>query len=122
MKVRSVMVAAILMATPALAVAQSAQPDAMKGMATKGAMSPADKTFMASMQAMMKNMKVKPTGDPDADFVLMMMPHHQGAIEMAKVELQYGKDPDLRQLATDIVAAQEKEIAEMKAWLAKNGK
>ncbi|WP_207388376.1 CopM family metallochaperone [Lichenihabitans psoromatis] len=81
---------------------------------------PADKAFTASMQTMMKNMDVKPTGKTDKDFVLMMMPHHQGAIDMAKVELQYGKDPMLRTLATDIVKAQEKEIAEMKAWLAKN--
>ena len=71
---------------------------------------------------MMKGMNVKPTGDPDKDFVLMMMPHHQGAIDMAKVELQYGTDPELRQLATDIVTAQEKEITQMKDWLAKNGK
>jgi uncharacterized protein (DUF305 family) len=83
---------------------------------------PADQAFAASMQTMMKNMHVQPTGDTDKDFVLMMMPHHQGAIDMAKVELQFGKDPELRQLATDIVTAQEKEIAEMKAWLAKNGK
>jgi uncharacterized protein (DUF305 family) len=72
--------------------------------------------------ASMKNMAVKPTGNADTDFVLMMMPHHQGAIDMAKVELQYGKDTELRQLATDIVEAQEKEITEMKAWLAKNVK
>ena len=83
---------------------------------------PADQAFAMSMQTMMKNMKVKPTGNADTDFVLMMMPHHQGAIDMAKVELQYGKDTELRQLATDIVAAQEKEITEMKAWLAKNVK
>jgi len=70
----------------------------------------------------MKGMNVKPTGKPDKDFVLMMMLHHQGAVDMAKVELQYGTDPELRQLATDIVAAQEKELAQMKAWLERNGK
>ena len=82
----------------------------------------ADKAFAASMQTMMKGMNVKPTGNADKDFVLMMMPHHQGAIDMAKVELQYGTNPELRQLATDIIAAQEKEIAQMKDWLAKDGK
>ena len=91
-------------------------------MAMKPATSPADKALAASMKTMMTNMHVKPTGNPDKDFVVMMIPHHQGAVDMAKVELQYGTDPELRQLATDIVAAQEKEIAQMKAWLAKQGK
>jgi uncharacterized protein (DUF305 family) len=96
----------------------------MKGMnmAMKPAMSPADRAFAASMKTMMTSMNVKPTGKPDKDFALMMIPHHQGAIDMAKVELQYGVDPELRQLATDIVAAQDKEIAQMKAWLEKNGR
>jgi uncharacterized protein (DUF305 family) len=96
----------------------------MKGMkmSMKPAASPADKAFAASMKTMMADMNVKPTGRPDKDFALMMIPHHQGAIDMAKVELQYGTDPELRQLATDIVAAQEKEIAQMKAWLEKNGR
>jgi uncharacterized protein (DUF305 family) len=104
--------------------AQGVGAEDMKGMTmtAKPATTPADKAFAASMKIMMENMNVRPTGKPDKDFVLMMMPHHQGAIDMAKVELQYGTDPELRQLATDIVAAQEKEIAQMKAWLAKNGK
>ncbi len=112
-------VAALLALTNA-AMAEDAKP--MGAMDTNGSTSPADKAFDASMQKMMKAMMMKPTGNPDKDFVMMMMPHHQGAIDMAKVELQYGKDPMLRKLATGIVAAQEQEIAEMKAWLAKNGK
>ena len=86
-----------------------------------------DSTFaLQIMQAMDRMdsgmMAAKLTDDPDRDFAAMMIPHHQGAIDMAKVELQYGTDAELRQLATDIVAAQEKEIAQMKAWLAKNAK
>ena len=77
---------------------------------------PADKAYMAAMTTMMKDMAVKPTGDPDQDFVAMMLPHHAGAVDMAKVELQYGKDPTLRRLASDIVAAQEREIAMMRTW------
>ena len=81
------------------------------------AASPADKAFMQSMQKMMENMNAKPSGDADKDFVVMMIPHHQGAIDMAKVELQYGKDPMLRKLANSIIEAQDKEIAMMKTWL-----
>jgi uncharacterized protein (DUF305 family) len=107
-----------------LSIAQSACAEDMKGMnmTMKPAATPSDKAFAASMTTMMNNMRVKPTGKPDADFAFMMIPHHQGAIDMAKVELQYGTDPELRQLATDIVAAQEKEIAQMKAWLERNNK
>ena len=120
MKKCSILAAAFLVAMPGLAVAQSAQSNAMNSMAMKGPSSPSDKAYMEAMQTMMKNMKAKPTGNADKDFVQMMMPHHQGAIDMAKVELKYGKDPELLKLAGDIVSAQEKEIAEMKAWLGKN--
>ena len=82
----------------------------------------ADKAFMDSMQTMTMNMDMKPTGHPDQDFVRMMLPHHQGAVDMARIELQYGKDPMLRRLATDIIKAQNKEIAMMKGWQAKNAK
>ena len=62
------------------------------------------------------------TGNSDVDFVQGMVPHHQGAIDMAKVQLQHGKDPELRKMAQKIISDQEKEIAEMQAWLKKNKK
>ena len=62
------------------------------------------------------------TGDADKDFVAGMIAHHRGAIDMAKVELQYGKDSQLRRLARNIIAAQQKEIAFMQTWQAKHAK
>lgn len=84
--------------------------------AAAGTGTPADKAFAASNAAMMKDMDLKPSGDADRDFVAMMLPHHQGAVDMAKVELQYGKDPVLRKLAAAIVKAQDIEIAQMHGW------
>ena len=78
----------------------------------------AERDFARVNETMMKDMGVKPTGDTDRDFVDMMLPHHQGAVDMAKVELRYGTDPVLRKMAADIVTAQEAEIAEMNAWKA----
>jgi uncharacterized protein (DUF305 family) len=66
---------------------------------------------MATMHSEMK--KVRYSGCPDADFALMMVPHHQGAIEMAKVELQFGTDPRLRRLAQEILVTQQSEIEMM---------
>jgi uncharacterized protein (DUF305 family) len=75
--------------------------------------------YAPAMQKMhMAMMAVKPTGNADVDFVQGMLPHHQGAVDMAKIELQYGKDPAIRKLAADIIAAQESEIKMMNAWLA----
>ncbi len=77
------------------------------------------KGYETAMAGMMKGMMQLMTGKPDLDFVQGMMPHHQGAIDMAKVVLQYGKDPEIKKLAEGVVKAQEGEIAFMKDWLAK---
>jgi uncharacterized protein (DUF305 family) len=61
------------------------------------------------------------TGDPDRDFVTMMIPHHQGAIDMAKAILLYGKDPQVRRLAQEIITDQESEIQLMQLWLRRHG-
>ncbi len=73
-----------------------------------------------AMTLMDRDMKSAPmTGDPDHDFAAMMIPHHRGAIDMAKVELIYGKDPILRRLAQEIVVTQEQEIVVMSTRLKK---
>src|SRR5216683_1452177 len=71
----------------------------------------------AAMNRMMADMTVKPTGDVDRDFVAMMVPHHQGAIEMAQAELRYGHNEQLRRLAQEIVVTQGQEITVMRQAL-----
>ena len=66
---------------------------------------------------MHKSMDIKFTGDADKDFLAAMIPHHQGAVDMAEVVLQYGKNPKVKQLAQEIITMQKKEIAEMKQLL-----
>lgn len=68
----------------------------------------------AAMNKMMSAMEAKPTGDIDRDFVAMMVPHHQGGIDMAVLELRYGKNEQLRRLAQEIIVSQTQEIAAMK--------
>lgn len=68
----------------------------------------------ASMRKMMADMMIKPIGDVDHDFVAMMVPHHQGAVDMAKAELNYGHNVQLRRLAQQIVATQQQEITVMR--------
>ncbi|HZW90757.1 MAG TPA: DUF305 domain-containing protein, partial [Myxococcaceae bacterium] len=68
----------------------------------------------AAMTRMMNGMAVKPTGDVDRDFVAMMVPHHQGAIDMAVAVLRYGHNEQLRRLAQEIIVTQQQEIAAMR--------
>ena len=88
------------------------------------AQSESSATFLQAMHAGMKQMdrdmaSARMTGRPDHDFAAMMIPHHQGAIEMAKVELLYGRDPVMRRLAQEILVDQQSEIDAMQLWIAK---
>ena len=89
---------------------------------TSGQGNSVDSTFASQMMQAMDRMNsgmaaARPTGDPDRDFAAMMIPHHQGAIDMAKVELIYGRDPVLRRLAQGIIVEQQQEIELMRRQL-----
>jgi uncharacterized protein (DUF305 family) len=71
----------------------------------------------AAMSKMMAAMNIRPTGDVDRDFVASMVPHHQGAIEMAQAELRYGRNKQLRRIAQEIIVDQTQEIAAMRLAL-----
>src|SRR5271157_2863873 len=93
---------------PAQAIAQQAQ------MAQMNSNSAFDPEMMEIMQKMNKDMTAAPmTGNPDLDFIAIMIPHHQGAIDMAKSYLKYDKDPVLRQMAQNIIDEQQKQIGEL---------
>lgn len=70
-----------------------------------------------AMDKMMEGMAPKPTGDVDADFAAMMIPHHQGAIDMAVLELRYGRNEHLRRIAQEIIVDQQQEIGAMRLAL-----
>ena len=95
---------------------------ASHGTSAGASAAPSTQAFEAANARMHKDMGIPLTGNTDVDFARGMIPHHQGAIDMARIELQYGKDPELRALAEEIIKAQEGEIAFLKAWLAKNAK
>jgi len=111
------LLAAVLLlgCTPAFAQSmpgmQMGAPVANEPASTKG--------YRHAMTKMDQGMAITYSGDADKDFVAGMIPHHQGAVDMAQVELAYGKDKQLRKLAQDIIKAQQKEIAFMERWQAK---
>jgi len=75
----------------------------------------------AAMRRMMRAMTITSSGDPDGDFVAMMVPHHQGAIEMARAELRYGHNELLRRIAQEIIVGQSQEIVAMRQVLGQPG-
>lgn len=112
----------IMMASPAGAQDSASMPGMNMSSSADSGSSPSTPAFREADERMMKEMSAPPyTGDTDKDFVSHMMPHHQGAIDMAEVEVKYGKDPDMKRLAKNIIRAQKEEIAYMKKWQARHG-
>lgn len=86
----------------------------------KGDSGPSSQAYAETRDRMHRDMDIEYTGNPDTDFANSMIAHHEGAINMAKVELQYGQDPELRKMAEQIITAQENEIQKIKNWLDAN--
>ena len=98
--------------------AETAKPMAMSDAVPA---SPSTAAYQAAMDAMMTNMMIPYSGNPDVDFIKGMIPHHQGAVDNARIVLQFGKDPEVLKFAQSVIDAQEAEIKWMTEWLAKNG-
>jgi uncharacterized protein (DUF305 family) len=123
MILRLLIIAAGIAASTAFAAAQGSSHSghSMPMQTQQSTDTPATKGYREANSKMHRAMDIPYTGDSDVDFVLGMIPHHQGAIDMAKVALQNAKDEQIREWANTIIREQEREIAEMQAWLKKKG-
>jgi uncharacterized protein (DUF305 family) len=126
MKTRSLALAIAIASLPAVVFAQGAphgghSSHAASETSTSATDTPAAKAYREANAKMHRDMDIAFSNDADVDFVRGMIPHHQGAIDMAKVALQHGKDEQTRKWAADIIREQEREIAEMQAWLKRRG-
>jgi uncharacterized protein (DUF305 family) len=111
----------LILMTLGLALPVLAETTGHDGHAMTGDMGPSSMAFIEANDRMHKDMAIEYTGNADVDFVRGMIPHHQGAVNMAKIVLEHGQDPEVRKLAEGVIAAQEAEIKWMQDWLARNG-
>lgn len=115
---------AVSLALPLPAAAQTAMPATMDhtGHQMASDQSPSSMAFTAANEKMHGEMGLPLTGNADVDFAQGMIPHHRGAVDMARIVLEYGTDPEIRAFAQGVIDAQEAEITWMTEWLAKNRK